>query len=339
MRKWIALAVAGGLVVSACSGGAGATTTIPSPPPVPATTSAPGTTPPPPHTTTTTSSTTTTSAPTTTTTTTSAPTTTSSTTTTTTVPPPPPGVSDVTLTVGAASRRYTLYVPPEAASGPVPLVLDFHGFTSDPDRYDRQNAMRAQATAAGFALAQPAANLIGNAWDPFAGSPDVEFGLAVIADVSARLAVDRVFASGFSNGGALAARIACDAPGALTAIGIVSAAHFGWAVCERTEPIPVLAFHGTADRVVPYEGAGSVLPPVEGWSAQWAAGNGCSDSATEVITDDVDRLSWTGCRAAVALYRIRDGGHAWPGPPNDLFFDTTDSISATELIWQFFASQ
>ena len=39
------------------------------------------------------------------------------------------------------------------------------------------------------------------------------------------------------------------------------------------------------------------------------------------------------------LYTVAGGGHGWPGTPDtSRVGDTTDSVSATELIWEFFAA-
>ncbi len=51
--------------------------------------------------------------------------------------------------------------------------------------------------------------------------------------------------------------------------------------------------------------------------------------------------SWEGCReeATVTLYTIEGGGHAWPGAAAAAGQAAgTDTINATEVIWDFFAA-
>ena len=109
--------------------------------------------------------------------------------------------------------------------------------------------------------------------------------------------------------------------------------------CDPVRPVPIVAFHGTADRIVPYAGFRPLgLPAVEDWTAEWAERNGCGPApAPERIAADVERTAWTGCDAAVVLYTVEGGRHGWPGSERALaVLDSTDSIDASEIIWEFF---
>jgi polyhydroxybutyrate depolymerase len=134
----------------------------------------------------------------------------------------------------------------------------------------------------------------------------------------------------------------------IAAVGLVaSAMTVPWEWCPRREPMPVIAFHGTADPVTPYAGGRTWIGPVQFpdisvWSERWALRNKC---AAEPVESDpaagVSRSAWLDCEsdAPVILYTIHDGGHTWPGgmPLPEWFLGrTTDSIDATELMWQFF---
>jgi polyhydroxybutyrate depolymerase len=78
-------------------------------------------------------------------------------------------------------------------------------------------------------------------------------------------------------------------------------------------------------------------------TAAWAKRNGCESAASEsTVTDDVVLVTFP-CPAGheVELYRVTDGGHAWPGSPGSVAIGavtgrTTMSVNATELIWAFF---
>jgi polyhydroxybutyrate depolymerase len=115
----------------------------------------------------------------------------------------------------------------------------------------------------------------------------------------------------------------------------------------------MMAFHGTADPVVPFDGGDSVLLTADSPEAaraffaqsipiefsQFAADFGCSTSTDTRLTDDITRTDYTDCEAGVELrfHRIEGDGHTWPGSilmaP---FVDTTLDLDATRVSWEFF---
>lgn len=305
---------------------------------------------------TTTTTTTTIATPATTTSTTTPPSSTTSTTsipstTATTVAPAPaaPGSdSAISLIVDDATRVYRLVVPDSVGVDPAPLVLDLHGLTTSPLDHDALTGMTAAAAERGIVLAQPRGKDPGPFWSAEPGSPlsaaDVAFLRALVDDVARRTAIDRdrVYAMGWSNGGGMAHRLGCDVADVFAAIGPVSGAHPLDGRCDATEEVAVVAVHGTDDDVVPFDGLGPLLPAIPDWAASWAERNACTSGPSEQrITDDVVELSWTDCRddADVGLYVVEGGGHGWPGTPNpERAADTTSTISATELILDFFAA-
>jgi polyhydroxybutyrate depolymerase len=203
--------------------------------------------------------------------------------------------------------------------------------------------MRAKARSAGFVLAQPEGGLPANAWDTLSGSGDVDFIVALVDDVADRVPINRnrVFAGGFSAGGGMANRLACDAADVFAAVLVVGGAHFGHSRCEPAVAVPILAIYGDADIVVPYEGIG-LLPDIEEWAEAWADRNGCAGTPVQSpVGNDVTRSEWTGCRdgSATLLYTVDGGEHSWPGTANaDRLAETTDTISATDLAWDFFVA-
>ena len=296
-----------------------ATTTTSTLPPTTSTTS-------PPTTTTEATSTTTTVAP-----------------TTTRAAPIEPGTERITLEVDGRQREYVLFVPAGLGGGPHPLVVDLHGFTVTGDRHDNLSGMRAKAREEGFVVAQPDAALLGNAWDIFEDSSDVAFIRALVADAAARVPIDeqRIYASGFSAGGGLANRLACDASDLVAAVGGVAGSYIGAGNCAPQRPVPVAAVHGDEDMVVRYDGGFGLLPAIPRWAAAWGDRNGCTATAREQLADDVVVDTWAGCSdaTAVVLYTVLGGGHDWPGPgAAGGILSTTESISATDLLWDFFAA-
>jgi polyhydroxybutyrate depolymerase len=256
--------------------------------------------------------------------------------------------TDVSLDFGGATRRYLLHVP----SGwdgltPLPLVLNFHGFTYSADQQPEYTGMSPVADANGFAVAYP--DGIGNSWNGGAccGSAasgnvdDVGFARAVVADAQSRICVDRrrVYATGMSNGGFLSHRIACEAADLVAAVAPVAGVlGIDAAACNPSRPVPVMHFHGTSDVIVPYGGNPligyvSVAETIDGWAAR----DGCSGAPSVTFTNGSAHCETRACAEGteVVLCTIDGMGHCWPGRATCLFTASTD-ISATEAMWPFF---
>jgi polyhydroxybutyrate depolymerase len=250
---------------------------------------------------------------------------------------PAAGETIETIAVAGRARSYRLNVP-AGTDGPRPLILLFHGSGSDAAVMSTYTGLPARAAARGYLVVTPDA--VNHNWQvslPTANTADLQLASALVASVSARFCVDptRVYAAGFSLGSEFAAIAAC-APGPpMAAIGLVSA-EFLLKPCGR--PVPVIAFHGTADPAVPYQNGavGLSLPGikvrgVENNLGDWAALDGCGAAPSlDTPVAGVARRIWPSCAAgdAVVLYTVLGGGHAWPGPPLD----------ATGRILAFFAA-
>ena len=83
----------------------------------------------------------------------------------------------------------------------------------------------------------------------------------------------RTMLAGFSNGGMMAYRFACEQPSLVSAIGIDAGTDV--ADCRPGSPVAVRHLHGQQDTVVPYDGTENAtycsceLPPVPSVLAQW----------------------------------------------------------------------
>jgi len=256
-----------------------------------------------------------------------------------------PGRYQAEVLSGGLVRRFLLVVP-ESAPDPAPLVLVFHGFTRSPEEIEATSGMSALAEEHGFMVAYPAGTGFPRRWlsSPLLGDQDVAFVRDLVGLVSGAVGIDplRIYAAGMSNGGGMAARLACDAADLFAAVGPVAAAYPSGGACEPSRPVPIAAIHGTADPIVPYEGLGEALPAVEGVLAFWVGENGCGpEPAVEAVAEGVTRLTWGGCTAGadVVLYRVADGRHGWPGSGDaSPWGATTGAISASALLWDFFAA-
>ncbi len=220
-------------------------------------------------------------------------------------------------------------------------MINLHGLGETTAEQELLSGMSRKADETGFVVAYPEGQGDPVSWDLGPGprgKADLDFIRDLVHRLESDLGVDpaRVYATGISNGGGMASHLGCEAADTFAAIAPVSGAYLVSESCRPSRPVPVLAFHGTGDRVVPYDGQGRVLPPVRDWASGWAARNGCTQGPRQTFQNgDVIGESWEGCKddATVTLYTIKDGGHTWPGSA----LGATKDIDATDVIWRFFA--
>jgi polyhydroxybutyrate depolymerase len=266
------------------------------------------------------------------------------------------GLTLNTTVVDGLERRYRLYVPASYdASAPVPLLLNFHGLGSNALEQELYSGFTQLAEREGFVLVSPDGTGLIQEWHVLATwlpgyVDDIDFVDALIDEVTKSVCIDeeRIYAAGLSNGGAIASLLGCNLD-RIAAIATVAGAPFSSRRCEPDRPVPVIAFHGTYDGVVPFnlgEYLGAYLPltNVRQDMQSWAENNGCNTAPQiERIAQDVTLEAYTNCDAGadVRLYVVEGGGHTWPGSDHKLWFlgDTTQSIDASELIWSFFEEE
>lgn len=252
-------------------------------------------------------------------------------------PAPAPDVEQQ-LSSGGRERTYRLFVPRSSDGRTrLPLVLDLHGSGGTSAGQARTSGFETVAAREGIVVATLQAD--GGRWNvPVADgrADDVAYVSDVIDHVAARVCTDlaRVYATGFSGGGRMASLLACRLNARIAAIAPM--AGLRWPGPCEGRPIPVLTFHGLADRQNPYAGQAAGrgaewLESVPDALAGWARHNGCD---LDTILDDppgpLSTLRHEGCEndAAVRLIRIDGLGHSW----------AREEIDATAVMWEFFRS-
>ena len=252
------------------------------------------------------------------------------------------------VTSAGQTREYILYVPRSYdRAKPTPLVISMHGAMNWPSFQMNLSQWNTLADEHGFIVVYPAGEGGGpKIWH----MPDVIFISELIDKLEASYSIDpaRIYANGLSNGGGMTFALSCTLSHRIAAFGPVAAAvtlPLNW--CPDSRPAPMIAFHGTADRFTPYNGAKVWLAPepfpsIPEWTATWARRNQCGPNPIEsVVAADVTRLEYTNCadEATVVLYTIKGGGHTWPGGkpmPEWLVGRTSRGVDATSQMWAFF---
>jgi len=231
------------------------------------------------------------------------------------------------------TRTYNVHVPPSYVAGSaVPLVMDFHGYTSNSNAQASLSGFRQVSDAENFIVAYPQG--VGNSWnaatfccgEALAGRvDDVGLAVAIVDAISAEFTVDseRVYATGLSNGGALAHRLACEASEVFAATAPVAfpLGILPLSACQPSRPITVAHFHGLGDSTVPYEGT-FWAPASQASFASWAEKNQCEgspvvDGPCETFTQCAEGVETTLCSL--------NGGH--------IIYSNSNNFSIASSAW------
>ncbi len=276
------------------------------------------------------------------------------------------GSTTLTLSIGGNKRIVIVHVPKGYKdSTQTPLVLNMHGSGSTAAEQELFTGMDATADADHFLVAYPqglipegtgfdwnvpGVPLVGGAPVPAHAANDVAFLTQLVGVLEHRYCVDpaRVYATGFSGGARTASQLACDASTVFAAVAPVSGLRRA-TPCPTSRPVPVVAFHGSADPVDPYAGHGQAYwtYSVPQAAADWAQQDGCASSpTTSKPKSTVTLTTYPRCRggASVELYTIAGEGHEWPGGPtlpqslSSLLGPQSNAIAANNVMWAFFAA-
>ena len=268
----------------------------------------------------------------------------------------PVGSTEFSLSSGGVTRTYHVYRPAGLTS-PAPLVVFLHGGFGSGEEAERYYGWDAEADAHAFLVAYP--DGYDHAWNvggDCCGQPatknldDVAFISAMVAAIERATPVDtrRVYATGISNGGMMAYRLACSTK-IFAAIGPDSATELG--TCPDPARISVIHIHGTADHNIPYNGGpgdgyaridGPAVPSVV---ASWRQIDGCGTPSSTVSGVVTTSIASCPDEHTIELITIAGAGHQWPGSPDRpliqkaLGLDTpSTALDATNVVWSFFSA-
>jgi polyhydroxybutyrate depolymerase len=176
---------------------------------------------------------------------------------------------------------------------------------------------------------------------------DVKFIRELIDALISDYNVDpkRVYATGMSNGGMMAYRLACEIADKIAAIAAISCSMMVSQPCQPARAVPILHMHSILDAKVPYSGGigigGYYFPPIDSVLNAWSTENLCSTTSQVIINNDQYTFTkWSSCEndATIEYYLTQDGGHAWPGglKSRSAADNPSTVINANDLLWEFF---
>jgi polyhydroxybutyrate depolymerase len=269
-------------------------------------------------------------------------------------------------------RGFRLHLPGDRPGTLMPMVLALHGAGASGAAMRELTGFDALADREGFATLYPDGTPAATAettgrltWNAgfCCGAAvqqridDVGFLAALLDKVEREYGIDpnRVYVTGFSNGGMMAYRLAAEHPERIAALAVISGAIGGtgrdgtspYRIPAPARPVPVMIVHGRQDPNVLFDGGISAAIRVPGRVnlsvgealALWSQANGCPTPASlpdPGAAGDFHVLM-ENCRAgsAVELWALGAFGHGWPQ-----HLSTSPSTkpmpSATEAIWAFF---
>ncbi len=266
-----------------------------------------------------------------------------------------PGAGDRsgTLEIGGRTRTYFVHVPSGyEGHKSLPLVFVLHGATQSPEGAERMSGMSSKADRENFLAVYPSGT------GRFSRIPtwnsgtccsyamenhvdDVAFLRALIKKLEQDYTVDpkRIYFTGISNGAMMSYRMACEMSDEIAAVAPVEGAQD--TDCRPSNPVSIIVFHGTADRLVPFNGGSTPYQmgskrsdtPVADTIAFWVKRDGCSPTPKHEETSVLHTDAYTGCTggSGVTLFAIQGGRHTWPGTRI-----SGNDVPATDLIWKFF---
>lgn len=250
---------------------------------------------------------------------------------------PASGTHRLALDYGGNKRTYVLHAPPGyEPSKRLPLVIALHYYPGTGNDLRELIGFDAKADQNNFLVAYPDGHGMGfNALVCCGKQDDVGFLKALTEHLiqTWRADPDRVYLTGISNGGDMSFRMAVEATGMFAAIGVVSGG-FGGELAAKPDyvprkPVSVLTVIGGNDGYV-----GTFREGIRLWQERIS----CTSTGSETKPAYTRTTSKCADGSDVEVYVVPEMGHVWPGGAAGRMSAPDAGLSATDVIWTFFAT-
>ena len=287
-----------------------------------------------------------------------------------------------------SGRTCKVYVPraPAPARSSRPLLVMLHGCTQDPDQFAQATAINRLAERRGWLVLypqQPRSANFNACWNWYQaknqvrgrGEPALLAGIVARARQTYPVDPDRIYVAGLSAGAGMSVIMGATYPDVFAAIGVAAGLEYGaarnmWGILNamqrggpsptaqglaayramgtRARPVPVIVFHGDADKTVAVRNGDQVVK-------QWIrtndlALNGKADGDLPTRPSSQRQLvSPGGRRYTVSDHRTRAGrvlvrnvrvaamGHAWSGGAQGGTYVDPAGPNASAMLMEFLA--
>jgi polyhydroxybutyrate depolymerase len=255
------------------------------------------------------------------------------------------------------TREFIYYTPSNwNAAQPMPLMLVLHGLTQTGPGVMNITQFNQLAEQHGFVVVYP--DGINNAWNanmnlPVSSANDLGFIETLAQYFQNNFGTDplRQYLVGFSNGGFMSHKIACESSMCFAGIATISGnmSDTTAANCNPSFHPAVLHIHGTADAVVPYNGGAATGISVDETMNKWKSFLSCDAVPNTVNMPNTNafdlsfpqRISYLNGLNELELIKITGGGHQWPGISTLIGGAGTINMDfyAPEIIWAFLSGK
>ncbi len=262
------------------------------------------------------------------------------------------------LLAGGLTRSYLAVQPSNPPARALPLIVVLHGADVTPAVEEERTGFYPLGIQGRAILVYPTG--FAGSWDAghgccgwaqAGGLDDVGFVKAVVTDAMRHYRIDphRLYLVGYSNGGKMALRIACDDPSPFAAVATYGAVPVSG--CSTGAPVPIMLAASTGDAQVPYSSPGPVaaqggsLPPVTQAVPMLVAHDRCSATGTSraMAGATVTVATWSSCRSGkpVELVTYQGASHAWPGSTAaaPIPLAAAVAVPVQALMWLFLTGQ
>lgn len=276
-----------------------------------------------------------------------------------------PGDYTFTLLHNGLKRKYRVHVPTHYdTKTPAALVVALHGGGGNMDYQAQHYGLIEKSDSAGFVVVFPngysklksgqfatwnAGNCCGSARDE--KIDDVGFIREVVARLRRQLNIDaqRIYATGMSNGGMMAYRLACEASDVFKAVAAVAGTDNSMN-CTPKNPVSILHIHAKDDDHVLFNGGAGPgaadkskvtdFVSVPDTISKWRSLDACIPHTPRKVLEKPGAYceQYAPCQdhSRVQLCVTESGGHSWPGSQSIRNKSPSQAISANDLMWDFF---
>jgi polyhydroxybutyrate depolymerase len=268
-----------------------------------------------------------------------------------------PAQTPASITHDGLTREFIYYTPSNwNTSQQLPLMIVLHGLTQTGAGVMNITQFNVLAEQYGFFVVYP--DGINNAWNAnmniaVSTADDLGFIESLAQYFQNNFGTNplRQYLVGFSNGGFMSHKVACESSMCFAGIASVAGnmSDTTAANCDPSFLPAILHLHGTADAVVPYNGSVGTGISVDETILKWRTFLTCDPLPSTVNMPNTNafdfsspqRITYVNGVNDLELIKINGGGHQWPGISTLVGGAGTINMDfySPQVIWEFLSGK